>query len=312
MNLELTSDQQALHDAVLRLTQAFTPPADCTDNWLDGTELYERLQEGGFLDVAALPEFGALGAALVVELVGASPYSTPVAGSALVAPMTIEESLEGPVVFMRPQDRIVRHLPLARTLVVVAEDGLRAFDVDGVAAVDTPFADPYGAPPPFAAAAAAGRALSQKPGQDVLQWWRLATAVEIFGAARSALDLAIEHVKLRRQFNRPIGSFQAIQHRLSECEVLVNSVQALSRWAAATGEPEAIGMAAAYAQSAVERVAYDTQQFHGALGITKHGALHFHVYRLRALEGLLGGAAEQCGAAADLLWPRRADRKRAA
>lgn len=310
MNLELTSDQQALCDAVLRLTQAFTPPADCTDNWLDGTEFYDRLQEGGFLDVAALPEFGALGAALVMELVAASPYSTPVAGAALIAPMAIEEPLEGPVVFMRPQDRIVRHLPLARTLVVVAEYGLRAFDVGGVAAVDTPFADPYGAPPSLNAAA--GRVLTPKPGQDVLQWQRLATAIEIFGAARSALDLAIEHVKLRRQFNRPIGSFQAIQHRLSECEVLANSIQALSRWAATTGEPQAIGMAAAYAQSAVERVAYDTQQFHGALGITKQGALHFHVYRLRALEGLLGGAAEQCGAAAELLWPSRADRERAA
>ncbi len=304
MNLDLSSDQLALQDSVVRLAQPFmASPSSGVADWLDGRPLYERLQEAGFLDVALTAEFGPLGALLVLEAISRSPYAVPVAIDLLVAPMAFAEPVQGPIALMRAGDRVVRHLPLARTLVVLsAEDAVAYATADlEVTPVETPFGDSHALAPRLHRAT--GRKLATT-GQSVEAWWGLAIAAEILGAGRAAVDLAVGHVKLRRQFNRPIGSFQAIQHRLSQCEVAINALQALARWAAGSQDGQAMAMAAAYGQSAVEQLAFDTQQFHGASGLTKQSDLHFFTYRLRALGGQLGGGAELALVAAEGLWPQ--------
>src|SRR5215813_9010756 len=67
----------------------------------------------------------------------------------------------------------------------------------------------------------AGRALWSAPFVDAVARDRcdvgaLLTAAELVGVSEAALDLTLEHVKTRRQFGRPIGSFQAPRHRLAE------------------------------------------------------------------------------------------------
>jgi alkylation response protein AidB-like acyl-CoA dehydrogenase len=310
MNLDLSSDELALQGSVDRLMKSFmASPTDGAEDWLDGGPIYQRLREAGFLDVALVEEFGPLGALLVLETVSRSPYAVPAMIDLLVAPMAFTERLDGPIALMRQDDRVVRHLPLARTLVVLSPEGADAYAVADIefTPVETPFGDAHALAPRLDRAA--GSRL-QTTGHSVEAWWRLAVAAEILGAGRAALDLTLEHVKLRWQFNRPIGSFQAIQHRLSQCEVEVNALQALARWAAVSQDPRAMAMAAAYGQSIAERLAFDTQQFHGASGLTKESDLHFFTYRLRALGGQLGGAAEQALVAAKVLWPpaRRAGR----
>jgi alkylation response protein AidB-like acyl-CoA dehydrogenase len=168
--------------------------------------------------------------------------------------------------------------------------------------LETPFADLYGAladtdftrfPP-----------VEDGSPDEFRQWRRVALAAEVGAVARAAIRQTVDYVKLRRQFDRPIGSFQAIQHRLAECEALQHGIEALARWAAGTRDPAAAALAAAHAQAAAGRIAYDAQQFHGASGLTRESPLHFSTYRLRALQGELGGLAEQSLAAAEVLWPQ--------
>jgi alkylation response protein AidB-like acyl-CoA dehydrogenase len=131
-------------------------------------------------------------------------------------------------------------------------------------------------------------------------WWRLGLCFEIIGAGQAALDLTVQHVKTRRQFGQPLGAFQAIQHRLSECAMLLHGARLLARHAAWTRAAEDAALAAGYCQEVAARLAYETAQFHGAIGITLEYPLHFFSYRLRVLQGELGGSGLQYGAAGSL------------
>jgi alkylation response protein AidB-like acyl-CoA dehydrogenase len=115
----------------------------------------------------------------------------------------------------------------------------------------------------------------------------LALAAEQAGAARRALELTVGYTKTRVQFGRVIGSFQALQHRLADLHVLVESASSLSRTLSAADAP-ALGLRAAaakvYCSEALMRTAAEMIQLHGAIGITwEHQA---HRYLKRAHGGL--------------------------
>jgi hypothetical protein len=303
MNLDPSPDQETLRGAVERIVEPFRePPPGVYVEALDGAALYARIEAAGFLEVADLPEFGAVGAVLILEIVAGLPYSVPLAGALLVAPM-LGLRPNGPVALMRAGDAAVRHLPGAASILVDDGGAVRLVDAAQVQvrALETPFADLHGA--------LGDGDLSRFPAVEGVtpdafrQWRQVALAAEVGAVARAAIRQTVDYVKLRRQFDRPIGSFQAIQHRLAECEALQHGIEALARWAAGTGDPAAAALAAAHAQAAAGRIAYDAQQFHGASGLTRESSLHFSTYRLRALQGELGGLAEQSLAAADALWP---------
>lgn len=306
MNLDLTADQKELLDAAVRISLPFrSVPTGSHSYFLDGTSLYDALEEAGFLSAATMPEYGALSGALLAELGASLPYSAGLAGAALVAPMTLGMTLPGPVALTRAGDaRAIRHLPVAKTLLVECQDGIRSLDMENaeVRVPPTIFSDPVGSVAPST--------WSDLPVLDGVpvglfrQWWSVAVAAEICGAASAAVDMTVEFVKMRRQFGKPIGTYQAIQHRLSECEVLVHGARMLTYRAAVTQEPAHAFLAATYAQAAAGRVAYDTQQFHGASGLTRENDLHFFTYRLRALQGELGVPQAPHLEAARHLWPR--------
>jgi alkylation response protein AidB-like acyl-CoA dehydrogenase len=142
------------------------------------------------------------------------------------------------------------------------------------------------------------------PGASALlrQWWEIGLAAEITGAMESALKSTVDYVTQRKQFGKPIGAFQGVQHRLAEAAVLVEATRWLTFKAGDSGEPADAALAAGYAQEAARRVAYDFHQFHGAMGLTLEHSLHLWTYRLRALLGELGGAAARFEAAAAAVW----------
>jgi alkylation response protein AidB-like acyl-CoA dehydrogenase len=111
-------------------------------------------------------------------------------------------------------------------------------------------------------------------------------ASEQLGVAQWCLETTVEHLKTRYQFGRPLGSFQALKHRLAELWVEVSQARAVARYAAAcvaSGDPDAaIATAVAQSHCAVVAVkaAEECVQLHGGIGFTwEHGA---HLYLKRA------------------------------
>jgi hypothetical protein len=130
--------------------------------------------------------------------------------------------------------------------------------------------------------------------QDALRLGRLALAFEMLGAARAAVDLAVDHARNREQFGRPIGGFQAVQHLLAwaatDCEALAGAAEHALQF---TRAPIDLGLivkalAGRNAMAACER----SLQVLGAIGFTaEHHHHHFHS-RVLALNALLGSRSD--------------------
>ncbi|HEX4189476.1 MAG TPA: acyl-CoA dehydrogenase family protein [Marmoricola sp.] len=118
-----------------------------------------------------------------------------------------------------------------------------------------------------------------------------ATAAEIVGVCTSALELAVAHTRAREQYGRPIGAFQAVRHRMSECHAAIESAKDTLRAAWVTTED--IGWAATVAKARAGRTQAEVMrhciQVFGAMGLTEESDLHRYVTRAAALDGLLGG-----------------------
>jgi alkylation response protein AidB-like acyl-CoA dehydrogenase len=138
--------------------------------------------------------------------------------------------------------------------------------------------------------AAAARAV------DVL---RVALAVEAVGVAQWCLDTTVEYLKTREQFGRPIGSFQALQHRAAELAVELSAATSTAYYAAWTvdGAPNELPVVAPLAKSACTESAYriagEAIQMHGGIGFTWEHDAHLYFKRATALRLLLGDSHEQ-------------------
>ena len=122
-----------------------------------------------------------------------------------------------------------------------------------------------------------------------------AVAAECAGAARSCLDTTVAHLRAREQFGRPLGSFQALQHRCADLAVAVESASATgwyAAWAAdadAAGFPTAAPLAKVHNAGIFRRVAAEMIQLHGGIGFTWEHPAHRYFKRATATELLFGG-----------------------
>jgi alkylation response protein AidB-like acyl-CoA dehydrogenase len=125
----------------------------------------------------------------------------------------------------------------------------------------------------------------------------IALSAEQVGAAAEALELTVAYTKVRVQFGRPIGGFQALQHRMAEMHVLVESARSLSYAAAEAAEqlaPDAGLRAAAaktYCSEALQRISAEMIQLHGAIGMTWEHQAHRYFKRGHGAAMLLGTPA---------------------
>jgi hypothetical protein len=117
---------------------------------------------------------------------------------------------------------------------------------------------------------------------------RLAVAHELVGASRTMLDLACEHARNRIQFGRPIGSFQAIRHRLAETLVGIEMAEAMLDSAWRDGAPATAAMAKAVAGRQARTTSRHSQQVLAGIGFTTEHPLHHYIRRTLVLDGLLG------------------------
>ena len=113
-------------------------------------------------------------------------------------------------------------------------------------------------------------------------------AAEQVGLAQRCLDMTLAYVKERHQFARPVGSFQALKHRLADVWVGVTQARAASRYAAAclaAGDPDtnvAVAVAKAYCSEVAVRAAEECVQMHGGIGFTWEHPAHLYLKRAKA------------------------------
>ncbi|HSR83209.1 MAG TPA: acyl-CoA dehydrogenase family protein [Streptosporangiaceae bacterium] len=125
----------------------------------------------------------------------------------------------------------------------------------------------------------------------------IALSAEQVGAAAAALALTVAYAKVRVQFGRPIGSFQALQHRMAEMHVLVGSARSLSYAAAEAAHSGAAdtalraATAKAYCSEVLGQVTSEMIQLHGAIGMTWEHAAHRYFKRGHGAAFLLGAPA---------------------
>ena len=123
----------------------------------------------------------------------------------------------------------------------------------------------------------------------------VALGAEQLGGAQAALDMTIEYLKLRHQFGRAIGSFEALKHRAAELLMEVESARsALTYAASAVAEddeelPVVAALVKAYASETYFHVAAETIQMHGGIGFTWEHDAHLYFKRAKASELFLGG-----------------------
>ena len=131
--------------------------------------------------------------------------------------------------------------------------------------------------------------------QKTLQLAAVAKCAEMVGAAQQVLEMTVAYAKERIQFDKPIGSFQAIQHHCANMLVDIDGMRLLTyeaAWLLSAGLPadKEVAMAKAWVSDAIVRVAKLGHQVHGGVGYTIDHDLQLYYRRGRAAASLFGDA----------------------
>ena len=132
--------------------------------------------------------------------------------------------------------------------------------------------------------------------ERVVDRGKVGLCAEMCGGAQKVLEMSVEYAKVREQFGRPIGSFQAIQHKCANMLVEVESSKSATyyaAWAVANDvaeAPLAAAMAKAYCSDAYRHTAGEGIQIHGGIGFTWEHDMHIYFKRAKSSEVTFGDA----------------------
>lgn len=305
MDFTLNDDQRAVRDAMSTLLARHAGPARLRqlggDDPTYDHELERQLEIAGFLDVVDHGSSNRLDAALVQEMIAETLGAVATSSRLLIAP-SLPEAIKGPVSVVPAGHRgPARFAADAVALIVVGDR-----DVRFVAPLPTPaprVVSRLGWPVGDLGEIPHGDVMIDVDPEEIRAWTRTALAIELVGAMTFALDLAVGYVTDRKQFDRAIGSFQAVQHGLAECAVAVEGARWLSLEAAYTGAPTAAAAALTHAVQATKIVFGRTHQYCGAMGFTQEFDLHLATMRLVALRAEGEALGRPAPALARKNWP---------
>jgi len=342
MNFALTDEEtlvkQTVRDMVAAEHDSGTVRAVEASDERWSTALWRSLADHGLCGIGIPEEHGGAGgtlamAALAMDELGHGLARTPLAGSLCVARVLLAAGYTDPVPGLAAGDRLG---------VVAAAQGVGR-DVPSPAALV-----PFGVPATDVVVVAGGDvfllsrdsasidaeavnmldggpyAWLQLPSQDggLLRIGALSElaeplairdaldAAELTGGARGALDLTLEYVKERRQFDRPIGSFQVLQHRLADLATEVDAAQLLAReaaWSLDEGLP-ARGLARSARQLAADvfqRSGYEAVQMAGGYGYMQEYDMQLYFRRAEAGRVVLGPTVSELLDEEEPDWARR-------
>ncbi len=316
MRFSPTGDHLALRDAVRELLDRECPPAVVREAWPGGdrqqvTAVWRKLASMGVAGILVPESRGGLGLdetflVPVLEETGRAALPVPAVETiAVAAPLlaAVGDDLLGlilggdlEVACELTGGDLVPYAAVAGA--ILAGDLTAAWIHPGsvlpVAAVDG--ARRLGR---LAASSLAAAPLTRDPRLLRLAWQRgaLGTAAQLVGLARRMLDMTVGYVKQREQFGVPVGSFQAVKHRLADALLRIEfAAPAIYRagYSLATGARTAdrdVSMAKAMASDAASFVAGAAIQCHGAIAYTVEYDLHLFAKRAWALSRAWGSAA---------------------
>lgn len=131
--------------------------------------------------------------------------------------------------------------------------------------------------------------LGDDPG--IADYAAILLAAEQVGAAARCLDLTVEYTKSRVQFGRPIGSFQALKHRMADLYVAVSAARAVVDDAIAEPSATSAALARVVASEAFTKVAGEAVQLHGGIAITWESDIQLYFKRAHGSSQLFGQPA---------------------
>ena len=309
MRFLLDAEQLAFADSLdAMLTAADTPSA--VREWsrgehTSGRALWSRIAEAGVFALAVPEEYGGLGARpveLTVAFVELGRYAAPGPLVETVAAAALLAGLDD----TGPAKRLLPALASGEAMATLASEGSCALDGDmaatrlsltsdglrlapGHGAV-RPSLDPARRLTPLAPG---GELLASDPPVGLgLTWARLATAAQALGVGLALLDRTVSYVKQRTQFGVPIGSFQAVKHRLADAKIALEFARPVLFGAALTLAPADVAAAKVTACEAAYATARTALQLHGAIGYTAEYDLSLWLTKARALRTAWGGPRE--------------------
>ncbi|MBV8979801.1 MAG: acyl-CoA/acyl-ACP dehydrogenase [Acidimicrobiia bacterium] len=195
----------------------------------------------------------------------------------------------------------VADAPAADVLLVSAPDGLYAVDrgADGLTVEHMPTVDGTRSFGTVSLNSTPARRLGQVDVGEVVDRILVALVTDAVGAAQGALDLAVAYAKERVQFDRPIGSFQAVQHLCTDMLQALELGRAgayYALWACDAADPaerhRAALMAKAFAADAFPRIGASAIQIFGGVGFTWEHDVHLFYKRLLTLQQAYGDATD--------------------
>ncbi len=132
--------------------------------------------------------------------------------------------------------------------------------------------------------------------QRIIQRAAVAKCCEMVGCIQQALDMTVSYAKERKQYDRPIGSFQVIQHYCADMATDVDGTRLSTyqaAWMLSEGLPctKEVAIAKAWAGEACQRVMALAHQIHGAIGVTIDHDLQYYTRRAKAAEVSFGDAS---------------------
>lgn len=233
----------------------------------------------------------------------ALPFATPAADAAAAMTGTLERTVTG-----------VADAAVADVLLVPTADGLYAVDRGGDDVTEESLV-PLDLTRPLATVTLAGatgtRLAEAGPAALAVEKGLLSgaglLASEQLGLAEWCLTETVRHTRERHQFNRPVGSFQSLKHRMAQLWLEVVSARATARNAAdalAAGSPDAplaVAVAQAYCSKVAVHAAEECVQLHGGIGMTWEHPAHLYLKRAKADSIAYGTAGRHREAVAELV-----------
>ena len=287
MRFQFAEDQIAFRDSFRSLLAEACPPGVVRAAWEERpSALWSQIAEMGLLAVELPEELGglelsAVDMVLLWEESGYAGLPLPFLEATVVAPLL-------------PPD-LAERVGSGEALVTL---GARAWDADIAEAVvvgdqlataftTTPRKSVDGARRLFDVTVTHSQTIA-----DPAPRAALAASAQLLGLGRRMLEITVDYAKVRRQFGKPIGAFQAVQTHLADALLQLEFAAPLVYQAATTLDPIHIAMAKAAASEATAVAGRKALQCHGAIGYCIEHDLHLFLKRSWALSHGYGSAAE--------------------